>query len=472
MRRSLLQLLAVLLLLPLLAACQAPGRSSVEALTYAPLEFHVPKVDRIELPNGIRLYLNENHELPLVAVTAMTGAGSIGVPAEKTGMAGLFAALLRTGGAGGRSPEQMEEVLDQVAANLSVVTDTYQTSFDLSVRAEDLGSGLAILADVIRRPGFDPNRLEIARRQAIEAVRRQNDHPEGIASRAMMKAVYGDHPLGRTPTEATLKAVSGGDLADFHARYFHPNNIWLAVSGDFQREELLRLLQQAFGDWPRTSFEPQAVPQVTAEPRPVLLAAEKSIPQSTILMGEIGIDKDSPALYAVRVMNYILGGGGFNSRLMREIRSDRGLAYSVYSYYQVGRRLPGPFLAGTETKSGSTVEAVRLMREIMEGMRTEPVSPEELNLAKESIVNSFIFGFDDPHDVVTQQMRLDYFAYPPDYLEKFRDRVAAVTPDQVLQAASQHLHPERLSVVIVGEVARFGDLAALGLPIESVKIEK
>ncbi len=472
MRRRLHLLLSLFLLLPLLGCTGHPAAESpVRNLSFPPLEFHVPQVERLTLPNGIRLYLKEDHELPLVAVTAMMGAGSISVPAEKTGMGALLAALLRTGGAGELSPAQVDEALARLAANLAVSTDTYTTNFNLSLQTKDLDRGMAVLADMMRRPRFAPDRLELARQQAIEAVRRENDEPGSIASRALMKAIYGDHPLGRSPTVASLQAVQRDDLQDFHQRYFHPNNLWLAISGDFRREELLQLLTRVFGDWPQGQFTAQKIPPVTAEPRPVVLVADKSIPQTTILMGELGIDKSSPDLFPVRVMNYILGGGGFNSRLMSEVRSNRGLAYSVYSYYQVGRRLPGPFIAGTETKTSTTLEAVRLMREIMEKMRQAPVSEKELKLAKESLINSFVFAFNNTHSVVTQQMILDYYDYPPDYLQTYRDRVAAVTAEDVLKAAQKHLHPERESVVLVGDREDFAaSPASLGMPVEPVKL--
>lgn len=474
MKRHLRIVVAFLLSLPLLACAgrgPAPApRSPLAGLSFEPLEFQVPEVERVRLPNGIRLYLREDHELPLVSVTALVGGGAISVPAAETGMAELMAALLRTGGAGERAPVEVDRDLEMMAANLSVSAETYTTDFNLSVQSKDLEAGMAILADMIRRPRFDPGRLELARRQSIEAIRRQYDDPEAVASRALMRAVYGDHPLGRSPTEETVAAVSRDDLLRFHRRFFYPNNLWLAVSGDFDRKKLSALLEKLFADWPEGTFAEQEIPPVSPPPGPLVLVAPKDIPQTTILLGEIGISKDDPDLHPVRVMNYILGGGGFNSRLMREVRSNRGLAYSVYSYFQVGRRLPGPFIAGTETKSGSTLEAVRLMREIIAGMQREPVDGRELELAKESLINSFIFAFTDPHEIVTQQMRLDYFDYPEDYLRTYRDKVAAVTAEDVHRAAREHLSPDRQKIVLVGNVSAFdGDPAVLGAPVKRVE---
>lgn len=464
-----------LVLVLFLSACAAPKPREVrpDQLEFDPLVFHVPEVERIELPNGIRLYLKEDHELPLVQVTAMVGAGSIGEPAEKTGLGNLFAAALRTGGAGGYSPDELDQTLERQAANLSAATGTYATTLDLSVQASDLPLGLAVVADLLRRPGFAPERMELARKQIIEGIRRQNDLPSSIASRALFRAIYGDHPLGRTPTVESVSAITRDDLFDFHEHYFHPNNTWFAVSGDFDRETLLDLLDIQFGEWPRTDFTPQQIPPVGGVGALKVLAGDKEVPQTTILIGELGIDKSDPDLHAVRVMNYILGGGGFNSRLMREIRSNRGLVYSVYSYYQVGRRLPGAFIAGAETKSSSTMEVVELMRRIMAEMREQPVADAELELARESLVNSFVFAFTDTHDVVTQIMRLDFFDYPEGYLESYRDRVAAVSKEDVLRVAREHLNPDHQKIVLVGDRSAFDEpLGALGIPVEAVSMEE
>lgn len=460
------RLLPLLLLPLLLTGCTSALPARPDRVVSPPLQFKVPQVEQLTLGNGIRLYLKEDHELPLVALTVMVGAGSIADPAAKTGLGELFGMTLRTGGAGNRTPEQVDAELERLAADFSVTTDTYATALSLSLLSTDLDAGFGILVDTLRRPRFDANRLGLAQQQLQERIRRQNDHPATIATRAMMAAIYGDHPLGRSPDVASVAAVGRDDLLALHAARFHPGNTWMAVSGDFDRTALLALLERTLGDWPLQAVAPQPLPPLVAPPPPAVLVAPREVPQTVVMLGQLGVDKSAPDLQAVRVMNYILGGGGFNSRLMRQIRSDRGLAYSVYSYFQVGRRLPGPFLAQCETKSASTAEVVRLMRAEMEGMRNAPVSAEELQLAKESLINSFVFAFTDSHEVVSQAMRLDFYDYPPDYLERFRDQVAAVTSADVQTAARQHLQPERMTVVLVGDEPKFDEPPdSLGLPV-------
>lgn len=419
-------------------------------LSFAPITFTPPEVEKIVLPNGIRLYLKEDHELPLIEISALVGSGSIHDPADKTGLAELLARTLRTGGAGERSPADIDGELERLAADFYVSADTYALNLGLSLHRRDLAAGIAILSDTLRRPLFDPERLELARRQKIEEVRRQNDRPQGIAPRLLMAEIYGDHPLGRTPTTATLAAITRDDLQMAAKSVLTPGNLWLAISGDFRRDELLQHLAGALGDWSPAKAD-SSIPALTrTEPRQQTVVVDKDIPQTVIMLGELGIAKDAPDLPALRVMNFILGGGSFNSRLVQEIRNDRGLAYSVYSHFQVGRRLPGPFIVQCETKNSSVGEVVKLIRTEMEKMRREEVTADELRVAKESLINSFVFSFTSSHDIVAQALRLDYFGYPADYLQTFRDRIAAVTPHDVRTAAREHLHPAKQILILVG----------------------
>ncbi len=465
-------LMGGLALLLILAGCAAPLPQTPEQLHYPELEFHVPEVDTLVLANGIRLYLKENRELPLVQMTAMIGSGAMTTPKEKTGFEGLFGSTWRSGGAGARGPEELDAYLDQLAANLSTSLGPYTAEVDLSLRSEDLAQGVAVLGDLLRRPAFAAERLELARRQALEYLRRQNDNPGAVASRLLMAALYPNHYLGYSPSEASLTAVSRQDLVDFQQTYFAPNNLWIAVSGDFDRAALLRTLEENFADWARREVPQQTLPPLVQPQSGSVQVAAKDLPQTTILIGDRGLTKDNPDQYAVRVMNYILGGGGFNSRMMREIRSDRGLAYSAYSYFQVGRRLPGPFVAGTETKNASVGPAINLTRQIMQELRDHPVTEEELQLAKESQINSFVFGFENTHSVVSQQMSQAFYGYPDDYLANYRRRIAAVTVADVQRVAREFIDLARQQIVLVGNPQEFrSELDGLGLPVTDVDLD-
>jgi len=469
-----LRLLLIPLLLSglLLPGCSSPQPPRPEQLVYPPLEFALPAVERLELANGIRLYLKQDNEIPLVQITAMIGSGELGVSRELTGFDDLFAGTWRTGGTVTQGSAEFEERIDQLAADLGASMGPYSAQLGLSLRSADLDEGITMLAELLRRPVFAEEKLELARSQALESLRRQNDSPGAIAQRLLRAALYPDHPLGDSPTSATLKRISRDDLVGFHHRYFTPNNLWLAISGDFRRDELLSLLDRALGDWERRAVPAQELPPVSTGGAGEVQVVTKSVPQTTVLVGALGMTKDHPDQYAARVFNFILGGGSFNSRLMQQIRSDRGLAYSAYSYFQVGRRLPGPFVAGTETKNATTLPALRLIREIMDDMRERPVSEAELRVARESLINSFVFQFDDPHAVVRQQMDLDFFDYPDDYLARYRERIAAVTLDDVQRVAREFIRPEQQQIILVGDPAEFdGDPAEFGLPVRAVELD-
>lgn len=466
----------LLLLVLSLAGCARPVTQSAvrpDQLSFPPLKFEFPIVERATLDNGVEIYLKSDHDLPLVEVTVMVGGGSIFDPPGLTGLSTLFVDSLQTGGAGDYSPQQFEETLDNMAADLAVSSGSYAYTVDMSMRRQDVVEGFGLLTDLLRRPQFDPKRIEIARQGMIEGVRRRNDDPGSIAGRTLAHTIYHNHPFGRFAHKQTLERIKRSDLVRLHQTYFQPDNLSIAVSGDINLDELKTLLNQTLGDWQTTAH-----PDLTPPPLPTMphkgsvSVADKDIPQTTIMIGQPGIDKNNPDTMALKVANYILGGGGFNSRMMREIRSNRGLAYSVYSYFKIGRYLPELFIAKCETKCNSTLEVVSLMRGQMQKLIDMPVSATELNTAKESLVNSFVFAFSDSHSIVTRQQRLDFYSYPSDYMQTYRQKIAAVTAADVQRVAKKYLHPDQLQIVLVGRRNDFEQdpAAALGMPVQSVDL--
>lgn len=465
------------LIFSLLAGCAAPTAAPQpqplrpDQLEFPPLQFSFPVVEKEQLANGFKVYLKEDHELPLVELTLMVGGGSVQDPLDKNGLSALFSAVLETGGAGDASPAELEAELEAMAATLSVSSSAYSYQIDLSLHQRDLQRGIEILTDLLRRPRFDSDRLELARSQLLEAIRRKNDDPGAIAGRLLAEAIYAEHPFGNSPKRSDVAGFSRNDLLDLQQEYFRPDNFWLAVSGDFERAELLNLLELNFADWSAAGMAELSLPQLPQPPQGKVLIADKKIPQTSIVMGHPGINKDNPDVFALRVANYILGGGGFNSRMMREVRSNRGLAYSVYSYFQVGRRLPELFVASSETKTESTVEVVALMQQLMQQIIDEPVTETELTLAQQSLINSFVFAFTDSHSIVSRKVRLDFYGYPADYLEAYQQKVAVVTIADVQRVARTYLHPEQLQIVLVGDSEIFFEQASnLGLPTEIVDL--
>ncbi len=455
----------------LLAGCTPSHRMEhPDTLHFAPLSFDLPKVVRFQLANGVQVFLREDHELPLVTISAMFDAGSLNDPPGKSGLAQLHGSAVRGAGAGDRSADEVEATLERIAADLSVESESYATVLNLSLQTADLDEGVGLFTDMMRRPLFAPQRVELARRRMLEGIRRESDSSSVVAQKTLVSTLYQGHALGALPTLKSVEAIEQEDIEAFHRRFIRPDNLWLAVSGDIDRKTLENLLVHLFEGW-NVVYQPS--PELESLPReqlPSLSLVRKNIPQTTVLMGQRGIEKSDPDLYALRVLDFILGSGSFNSRLMQEIRTRRGLAYSVYSYFQVGRRLPGLFVAGAETKNATVAEVVGLMRKEMENLIREPVTEEELTLAKDSLINSFVFAFDDSHEIVSQTMRLAFYGYPDDYLVRYRERLAAVTAEDVLAAARRHLRPQVQNVVLVGDPEHPAELARqLGLPFEELE---
>jgi predicted Zn-dependent peptidase len=385
----------------------------------------------------------------------MVRAGSVYEPASLSGLTSLTGSVMRSGGAGGMAPEKMDDELEFMASSVESGIGADMGTVSMTSLTKNFNRTLQIFSDVLLRPDFSEKRVDIARKHLIEGLRRQNDDPKEIAGREIGRAVYPGHPLGDVPTLDTANAITRQGMLDFHRRFFRVDNMILAISGDFERSSMLRELNAAFG---RTAAQPATV--LPAIPQPAhTFAAEviygsKEVNQSVIRMGHLGVTKDSPELYALRVLDYILG-GSFTSRLTMEIRTNQGLAYNVGSHFDIGRRYTGSFIAETETKAESTAKAINLMKDIIAGMTREPVTDQELNTAKEYIINSFMFGFTSPASIVTQRARLEFYGYAPDYLEAYRDNISRVTKEDVLAAARKHLKPEAFKLVVVGDASKF-----------------
>jgi zinc protease len=469
--RRFLHILTVLLIFALPLAAEAGDLPDPRSLTFPPLNFVVPKAERILLDNGMVVYLMEDHELPQVSISALIGTGSVYEPDSKVGLAGLCGAVMRSGGTVSTPPEKMDDELEFMASTIESSIGTDMGSVTMGTLSRNLERTLQLFAQVLMEPAFREEKVELARKQTIEYLRRQNDDPKAIADRELAKAIYRGTPLGRVPTFATIGAITRDDMVNFHRKFYHPDNVILSVAGDFNTGEMTAALKRVFAGWKRGAVEFPAIKEPVTEFRPEVLHGQKDVNQSVIRMGHIGIDKDNPDLYAVRVMDDILGSGGFNSRLMAEVRNNQGLAYNVESSFDIGRRYLGAFTAETETKAESTARTIALMEEIIAGMTKKPVTDQELKLAKNSIINSFIFGFTSTATVVNQKARLEYYRYPAGYLENYRDRIAAVSSDDVLRVAKKYLHPEALKLVVVGDAKRLDKpLSFLG-KVEEIRLE-
>ena len=460
-------------LIALVTMCSVAGAQPVDDLLLhpskivpPPLKFKPDRPKRLVAPNGMIVYLLEDHELPLVYLRAMVRTGSYLEADDKVGLTDLVGTVMRTGGTEKMTGDQIDEELEYVAGSVETFVGDESGGASLNILKKDFDRGLEIFADVLTHPVFDQKKIDLRKHSMMEAIRRRNDNPGDITRREWRRLVYAGHPFARISTMKSVASITRQDLVDFHQKYFFPNNVILTATGDFTEAELMAKLEKAFAGWkPREEKIPPA-PEVALKFAPSLNHIQKKIPQTNIRMGHLGVTKSDPDWYALEVMDNILGSGGFVSRLMREVRSNRGLAYSVGSAV-TGGRTRGVILASCQTKVASTVETMTLMTEIIKGMQEKPVTPEELKIAKDSILNSFVFQFTSSYGIATQQADLEYLGLPPDWLETYRDKIAAVDADAVMAVAKKHLHPDQMTIMVVGDSAKFDKpLTTLGEPKE------
>ena len=430
-----------------------------EELTYEPIEFKPPVPEKRTLSNGMKLYLIEDHELPLFSISGLIKTGDIYDPADKVGLSSIFASVMRTGGTVSREPDALNEELESMAASVEVGMSREYGTVRLSTLAEDIEKGLEIFADVLRNPAFREDKLELRKQQSIERIRRRNDNPIQLAWRNFSALLYGkDHPFGWYTEMEGIESIDVDDLKAFHAKYYHPNNLMLAITGDFDTETLISQLEKVFEGWESAEISFPEVPTVDATPKQSVNYIFKDLPQTSMLIGHFGIKRtpDFPDFFALRVMNDILGESGFTSRLMTEVREKAGLAYMVGSimpttYYTN----PGEWFAYSQTRTEKTAEAIALIIDVVKGLRDAPVPADELQRTKDSLINSFVFGFESSSQIAFQQMMLDYRGYAPDFLETYTENIAKVTAEDVQAVAQKYLHPDALTIVTVGNKANF-----------------
>ncbi|HUU45754.1 MAG TPA: pitrilysin family protein, partial [Acidobacteriota bacterium] len=312
-------------------------------------------------------------------------------------------------------------------------------------------------------------KLRLALDNAKETLRRQNDSPRRIVAREFARLLYGDHPYGRFPTEATLDAITRDDVVAFYRRDFHPNTTILAVSGSISEADLRRAVAGAFGNWMRTAVVPPTIPDLSA-PQTGYFQINKDISQTNIRFGHVGIDRHDPDRHAIRVLNHILGGGGFTSRMMGTVRSDSGLAYSVGTDFTLPDQ-PGMFYAACQTKSEGTAKTLSLMQWVIADLLAEGITENELATAKESILNSDVFKYVTPVGIVERYAGLEYYGFPSDQLKKDVEAIGAVTAADVEAAASKHLHPENYTVLAVGPIEKFEAALAPAGNVKTLEIE-
>jgi predicted Zn-dependent peptidase len=427
-----------------------PGLPAIGAVSFAP-----PRGTRAVLSNGLTVHLMKDATLPVVHLTAFIRAGKMHDPAGKTGLGELTARLLRDGGTENYTPEAMDRRLELLAASVDSNMGVEEGRADLTALTKDLDAALDIYADMLMRPVFDPEKVKFKITESLEVLRRRNDDPGRAAAREALRAFYGaGHPYGWRSEPATLRAVTREDLQACHAAHYRPGNIILAAAGDFgTEEEMLARLEAKFGNWKGGPAEFSPIPPVAIPAGRRVVHIQKDAQQASIVLVLKGLRRHDPLEYPLTVANEILG-GGLSSRLASEIRSRRGLAYTVYSYsakkpdcgYTLG------FCGTAPETTGRAAE--ELLRQFALMAAAEP-GAEETALARDAIVNSFVFRFPTAFDLIAERAAYEYYGYPDGYLDGYAANISAVGPAQALAASRRLLNPADALLLVIGDAAKF-----------------
>jgi len=453
---------------------QAAASTTYRDLKYPPLaEVKIPDVVSFTLANGMKVYLLENHELPTVNGTALIRTGNLFDPSDKLGLGELTGTVLRTGGTKELTGDQIDERLENVAA--SVESQIGETSAQVSFFClkDNTADVLKVFRDLMTAPEFRQDKIDLAKTYLRGAIARRNDNASQIVAREFEELLYGkDTPYGARLEYEHVNHVQRADLIAFHKRYFFPKNTMLAVYGDFSAAAMKAQLEKLFADWTVEQPAIPPFPEVRKRPRPgTFLAVKDDVTQTFFKLGHLGGRFDDADYPSLEIMSYILG-GSFSSRLVKKVRTESGYAYHIGASWSANFTHPGTFAVSGSTKSLSTVDALQLVRAEIDKMRAEPVTDAELETAKQTVLNSFVFNFDTPFKTLSRMIRYEYYGYPKDFIFRYQKAIAAVTKQDVLRVAKQYLKPEELTIAAVGKPSEFGKpLADLGLPVATIDLK-
>lgn len=426
-------------------------------LHYKPLSFEPPRPQRHRLGNGLLLYVLPDHELPLVQIKVVIRAGSMYDPAGREGVAELTTAVMKTGGIAGMTGNDVDETLESMAASFHASVNRESGILSLSVLKKDLERGFDLFSRIMTRPSFEETKLTLAKELKLEELRRIMDDPQKLAFREFGRLMHEKSPRGRVTTSASIRSIQRDDLLLFHKLFYHPENVMISISGDLDTAEAKGLIERYLGGWRSSGTRPDTPPLPRQQQRGIYFLS-KDIPQSIAVFGWLAPAKKDPQFYPFELLDFIIGSGGFRSRIFQEIRTNLGLAYSTGSFYNAKGDY-GLFGAYALTKSASTVKVISRMEEILRGVGRDPIPPEELKGAKKSILNSFIFSFTSAEKIAFQQLMIEFDHLSDDHLLTYRSNIERVKAADI-RDASIWIAPERAILLIVGNEDVYRELAA------------
>jgi zinc protease len=443
------------------------GAKLVEKLKFPEIKWDVPELGKDvivdTLDNGIVLFMMEDPRLPVLNIRGIVRTGSMYDPSGLEGLASMTGEIIRSGGTKTMEPDSLNAILEYHAASVETWIGNEQGSVSMNCLSKDVDRVMTLFADVIMNPEFRQDKIDLSKDDTKESILRRNDSPRSITSREFSHLIYDDHFYGWIQEWESIDKIQRQNLIDFHKKYFVPNNLWLGITGDFKMADIKKQINDAFAGWEPQEIDYPEKPMVKKEFNPGVYLIDKDLSQSSIRFGLLGVKKDNPDRYAISVMNYILGGGSFTSRMTTIVRSDMGLAYSVGSRFGTGSRDIGTFYSYCQTKTETTYKAVYNMLDQVKTIANGKVTDYELESARDSYINRYVFNFTNPSSIVSQLMGLEYDNRPRDFYKNYISNLQAVTANDVLRVAKEYLKPEKMTFLIVGNSEGFdGDMSEFG----------
>jgi zinc protease len=417
-------------------------------------EIKFPPYDIQTLPNGLQVVAVLHHEQPAVTMRLLVRSGTASDPKDKLGLAHLAASLLDQGTTA-KSAEEMNDAVDFIGGAMGAGAGTDLTFVNMVVMKDSFETGMRMLSEMARQPGFAPAEIERQRQQMLSGQQVSREDPEYIANSVFDRLVYGFHPYGMPAngTPQTIASLTREDLVAFHSRYFVPNNAILAIVGDVTAEEAFNAAKKVFGDWAKKDLPPQTFIDPPDPTRRVIVVNKADSVQTEIRVGHLGIPRSHPDYMAVNLAIRILGGEGSN-RLHQVLRTERALTYGAQANMDTLKQT-GDFEAETNTRTDATGEVLRLIVDEFWRLQRERVGERELDGAKAYLTGSFPLTIETPESIAMQVVNALFYGLPLEQLQNFRERVNAVTVDDIQRVARELLRPDRLSVVLVGNAAAF-----------------
>ncbi len=470
---------AAALIAPTSAGAQQPQdtRQAVQALEsrFPPLRFHPPSPRQLQLANGIQVFLQEDHSVPLLTVNLVGRMGVANLPDSLWAAGWVADGLMRTGGTTTLPPDSVDKLVDFYAISVGLSTGYETSTAFVSGLSRYRDQMLDLLFDIMRNPRDDTARIRERAAQAEEEWRRRNDQPGSILQRAWNQVMMGDHPFGRTMiTPAEAQALTPDRLQLVQHLLYCPQRFVVGVTGDFNERELISKLESLFRGWRRCGPGLRDIPPLSYPTGPKIVLIDRDVDQTNLRMGHAGgiYVNNTPDFFGSQVADFLLGGGGgFNSRLLQRVRSDSGFAYDVFSDWAADTKRERIFSAGAQVRADKTVAALSLMRGVIGSMAGNPVTDKDVKLAQDAETNAFVFQFETPAQIVGQQIGYVVDGLPPNWFDLYLRGIQAVTPQQVTGVVQKYLHPDSLVIVVVGKATAFdAPLSKLG-PVTTMKVE-